>query len=140
MQFKLLIIFVTSLNIMHTKKIVVASIFALLMITLGIIFRPVPPPSTEKAIRILGTIEQVLETRQKNIVFKLKDDNKFYYIKKDLEKDLTFRELQNRLAGKSVEIYYVNHWTPIDPLRVKHVTKVDLNKMTLYSSTSFPED
>ena len=138
MQCKLLIIFVTSLNFMYTKKIVVASIFALLMITLGIIFRPVPPPSTENAFRILGTIELVVETRHKNIVFKLKDDNKFYYIKKDLEKDLTFHELQKRLAGKSVEIYYVNHWTPVDPLRVKHVTKVDLNELTLYSSSLVP--
>jgi hypothetical protein len=123
---------------MYTKKIVVASIFALLMITLGILFRPAPPSSPENTIRTLGIIEEVLETRQKNIVFKLKDDEKFYYIKKDLEKGLTFRELQRRLAGKSVEIYYVNHWTPVDPLRVKHVTKVDLNEMTLYSTNLVP--
>lgn len=123
---------------MYTKKIVVASIFALLMITLGIIFRPVPLSSPENTVRALGIIEDVLETRHKNIVFKLKDDDRFYYIKKDLEKDLTFRELKKRLAGKSVEIYYVNHWTPVDPLRVKHVTKVDLNKMTLYSSNLVP--
>lgn len=123
---------------MYTKKIVVASIFALLMITLGIIFRPEPPSPTEKTIRTLGIIEEVVETRQKNIVFKLKDDDKLYYIKKDLEKDLTFRELKKRLAGRSVEIYYVNHWTPVDPLRVKHVTQVDFNKMTLYSSNLVP--
>lgn len=122
---------------MYTKKIVVASIFALLMITLGIIFRS-EPPSPAETIRTLGIIEEVVETHQKNIVFKLKDDNKLYYIKKDLEKDLTFRELKKRLAGKSVEIYYVKHWTPVDPLRVKHVTKVDLNKMTLYSSNIVP--
>jgi hypothetical protein len=108
------------------------------MITLGIIFRSEPPSPTEKTIRTLGIIEEVVETQQKNIVFKLKDDDKLYYIKKDLEKDLTFRELRKRLAGKSVEIYYVNHWTPVDPLRVKHVTKVDLNKMTLYSSNLVP--
>ncbi len=119
---------------MYTKKIVVASIFALLMLTLGIIFRSVPPASTANTIRALGVIEEVLETNHKNIVFKLKDDNKFYYIKKDLKKDLTFGQLKRRLAGKSVEIYYVNHWTPVDPLRVKHVTKVNLNEMTLYSS------
>jgi hypothetical protein len=123
---------------MYTKKIVVASIFALLMITLGIIFRPVPPSSAENTTRALGIIEDVLETRHKNIVFKLKDDDRFYYIKKGLEKDLTLRELKKRLAGKSVEIYYVNHWTPVDPLRVRHVTKVDLNKMTLYSSNLVP--
>lgn len=122
---------------MHRKKIVVASIFVLLMITLGIIFRPVPA-SPENTRRTLGIIEQVMETRHKDVVFKLKDDDRVYYIKKGLEKDLTFRELQKRLAGKSVEIYYVRRWTPIDPLRVKHVTKVDLNEMTLYSSNMVP--
>ena len=74
-----------------------------------------------------------METQNKNIVFKLKDDDRLYYIEEDLEKDLSFRELQEELSGKSVEIYYVKRWNPIDPLRVKHVTKVDLNKMTLYS-------
>lgn len=123
---------------MYTKKLVVASIFALLMITLGIIFRSAPPKPPDNTIRALGIIEEVLETKQKNIVFKLKDDDRFYYIKKDLKKDLTFGELKKRLAGKSVEIYYVKHWTPVDPLRVKHVTKVDLNKMTLYTSTLTP--
>jgi hypothetical protein len=108
------------------------------MITLGIVFRPIPSPSPENTVRTLGVIEQVLETRQKNVVFKLKDDDRFYYIKKDLEKDLPFQELQKKLAGKSVEIYYVNHWTLVDPLRVKHVTKVDLNEMTVYSSGIFP--
>ncbi len=123
---------------MYTKKLVVASIFALLMITLGIIFRSAPPDPRDNTIRALGIIEEVLETKQKNIEFKLKDDDRFYYIKKDLKKDLTFGELKKRLAGKSVEIYYVNRWTPVDPLRVKHVTKVDLNKMTLYTSTLTP--
>jgi hypothetical protein len=119
---------------MQTKKIVVASIFFLLMITLGLLFRPIPSSSPENTLRTFGTIEQVLETRNKNVVFKLKDDDRFYYIQEDLEKGLTFHELRQELSGKSVEIYYVKHWTPVDPLRVKHVTKVDLNEMTLYSS------
>ncbi len=123
---------------MYTKKIVVASIFFLLMITLGIIFRPIPSPSPENTVRTLGVIEQVLETRQKNVVFKLKDDDRFYYLKEDLGQGLTFHELQKKLSGKPVEIYYVNHWTPVDPLRVKHVTKVDLNEMTVYSRNLIP--
>ena len=119
---------------MQTKKIVVASIFFLLMVTLGFVFRPLPTSSPENTVKSLGTIEQVLETRNNDVVFKLKDDDRFYYIEERLEKGLSFPELQRELSGKSVEIYYVKHWTPIDPLRVKHVKKVDLNKMTLYTS------
>lgn len=130
-----------SLNIvkhhsMQIKKIVVASIFFLVIITLGFIFRPLPSPSPDNTLRTYGTIEKVLETRTKDVVFKLKDDDRFYFIQKDLEKGLTFNELHHELSGKSVEIYYVKHWTPIDPLRVKHITKVDLNKMTLYSKNN----
>ena len=119
---------------MQTKKIVVASLFFLLMFTLGFIFRPLPSSSAENTLKSMGTIEQVLETRNNDIVFKLKDDDRFYYVEEDMERGLSFHELARELAGKSVEIYYVKHWTPIDPLRVLYVTKVDLNKMTLYSS------
>ena|SRR5688572_6473531 len=119
---------------MQTKKIVVASVFFILMTVLGIIFRPIRQVSSENSMRASGTIEKVLEAGNDNIVFKLKDDDRFYMIDEALEKGLTFHELQEELSGKSVEIYYVKRWTPVDPLRVKHVTKVDLNKMTLYTS------
>ena len=119
---------------METKKIVVTSIFFCLIVTLGIIFRTSSRLSDGSSIRVRGTIEKVVATGNDDIVFKLKDDDRFYMIDEHLEKDLTFHELQEELSGKSVEIYYVKRWTPIDPLRVKHVTKVDLNKMTLYTS------
>lgn len=121
---------------MQIKKIVVASIFFVLVITLGLIFRSDPDISNDNTLRTFGTIEEVLETRTKDVVFKLKDDDRFYYLHKSLERDVSFHELQQQLSGKSVEIYYVKRWTPIDPLRVKHVTKVDLNKMTLYSNNN----
>jgi hypothetical protein len=118
---------------MELKKIVVASIFFLLMITLGAVFGPFSEVSASNTLRTLGTIEQVLQTRSNEVVFKLKDDDKFYYIEKESQKDLSVTDLQKELSGKSVEIYYVKRWTPIDPLRVNHITKVDLNKMTLYT-------
>jgi hypothetical protein len=121
---------------MQVKKIVVASIFFLLVVTLGLVFRPLPAASPDNTLRTYGTIEEVMETGSKDVVFKLKDDDRFYFVREDLENGLSFNELQRELSGKSVEIYYVKHWTPIDPLRVHHVTKVDLNKMTLYSKNN----
>lgn len=118
---------------MELKKIVVASIFFLLMITLGTVFGPFSEMAGNSTLRTFGTIEQVLQTRSNDVVFKLKDDDKFYYIEKESQRDLSLSELQKELSGKSVEIYYVKRWTPVDPLRVNHITKVDLNKMTLYT-------
>jgi hypothetical protein len=103
------------------------------MITLGLVFRPLPTSSAENTLISTGTIEQVVETGN-SVVFKLKDDDRFYYVDEELGKGLSSSELRQELSGKSVQIHYVKHWTPIDPLRVMHVTKVDLNKMTLYSS------
>lgn len=118
---------------MELKKIVVASTFFLLMFTLGIVFGPLRSISANSQLRTLGTIEEVLETRSKEVVFKLKDDDRLYYIQKNLKKELSLRDLQKELPGKSVEVYYVKRWTPVDPLRVNHITKVDLNNMTLYT-------
>ena len=118
---------------MESKKIVVASTFFLLMITLGIAFGPLRSVPSRSQLRTLGTIEEVLETRSKEVVFKLKDDDRLYYIQKNLKKELSLQDLQKQLPGKSVEIYYVKQWTPVDPLRVNHITKVDLNNMTLYT-------
>ena len=119
---------------MQAKKIVVAGIFFFLMITLAIIFRPIPTSSPENTIVFTGVIEQVVQAGNNSVVFKLTNDERFYYIEEELGKGLSFAELQQELSGKSVQITYVKHWTPIDPLRVMYVTKVDLNKMTLYSS------
>lgn len=118
---------------MDFKKLVVAVTFFLLMITLGIVFGPLRTIPANSQLRTHGTIEEVLETRSKEVVFKLKDDDRLYYIKKNPNKRLSLRDLKKELPGKSVEVYYVKRWSPVDPLRVHHITKVDLNNMTLYT-------
>ena len=84
MLFSLFYIFAPSLNIMQTKKIVVASIFFFLMITLGLVFRPLPSSSSENTVVFTGIIEQVVETGNKNVVFKLENDDRFYFIEEGL--------------------------------------------------------
>jgi len=119
---------------MLAKKIVITSIFFGLMITLAVVFRPVPHASPENTIKTFGTIEEVFKAGEHGVVFKLKDDDRLYFIDKGLKRGLQFTSLQEELPGKDVDIYYVKYWTPIDPLsKVKHISKVNLNKTTLYS-------
>lgn len=120
---------------MLTKKIVVASIFFVLLITLAFVFRPIPQASPRNTLRTIGTIEEVFEAGENGIVFKLKGDDRLYYIDQCLKSgSLTFTSLQAELPGQAVEIHYVKYWTPIDPLsKLKHIAQVDVNSTTLYS-------
>lgn len=120
---------------MQLKKIVIASIFFGLLTTLALVFRPVPNASPENTLRAFGTVEQVFEAGDDGVLLKLKDDDRMYYINQGLQREPAFRSLQSELPGQQVEIYYVKYWTPIDPLsKLKHIAKVDLNRITLYSS------
>jgi len=119
---------------MVQKKIVIASIFFVLLITLALVFRPVPIASPENTLITYGTIEEVYEAGENGFVFRLKGDDRLYYIDQGLRNGLTFTALQAELPGQPVEIHYVKYWTPIDPLsKLKHIAKVDVNSTTIYA-------
>jgi len=118
---------------MLTKKVTIASIFALLLAVLAIVFRPVPYPSAENTIKANGTIEEVSMAGSDDLIIKLKGDDRLYYIDEGLKHGRSLSSIQGELSGKAVEIYYVKYWTPLDPLsRLKHISKVDINQTTLY--------
>jgi hypothetical protein len=122
------------LSAMLVKKIVIASIFFVLLITLALVFRPKPNASPENTLKTYGTIEKVFEAADNRVVFKLNGDNRLYPIDQSLKNVLTLATLQEELAGQDVEIYYVKYWTPINPLsKLMHIAKVDVNRTTLYS-------
>ena len=119
---------------MLSKKIVIGSIFFVLLITLALVFRPVPLASPENTLKTFGTIEEIFEAGEDGLVFKLEGDDRLYYIDQGLKNGLTFRSLQAELPGQSVEIHYVKYWTPIDPLsKLKHIAQVSVNSTTLFS-------
>ena len=118
---------------MLTKKVVIASIFFLLLTFLALIFRPVPNPSPENTIKTNGTIEEVSIARDADLVIKLRGDDRLYYIDEGLKDGRSLTTLQGELSGKSVEIHYVKFWTPLDPLsKLKHISKVNVDQTRLY--------
>jgi len=118
---------------MLIKKVVIASIFFVLLVTLSLVFRPTPRASIEKTSRTFGTIEAVFELGDSGLVLKSKDDSRLYYITQGPQGSLNPGALNVELTGKPVEIHYVKYWTPIDPLiRRKLITKVDVNRTTIY--------
>lgn len=120
---------------MFNKKIVIASLFFALIVTLALVVKPVPSASSENTLRTFGTIENVYKAGTDGVAFKLKGDDRLYYIEQGLKKGLTATTLQEQLPGQSVEIYYVKYWSPLDPLsKLKYIAKVDVNRTTLYSA------
>lgn len=115
------------------KKIIIASIFFLLITFLALIFRPVPNPSPENTIKTNGTIEEVSIAGDDDLIIKLRGDDRLYYIDEGLKDGRSLTALRGELAGKSAEIHYVKFWTPLDPLsKLKHISKVDVNETTFY--------
>jgi len=119
---------------MLLKKIVVASVFFILLITLAIAFGPLPSPSPENTLKTYGTIEEIFEAGQNSIVFKLRGDGRLYYVDQGFKNGRPFSALQAELPGQAVAIYHVKYWALLDPFsKVKHIARVDLNRTTLYS-------
>ena len=118
---------------MLSKKIIIASIFFLLLAVLALTFRPVPNPSPGNTLKTNGTIEELSISSDDDLIIKLRGDDRLYYIDEGLKDGRSLSTLRGELSGKSVEIYYVKYWTPLDPLsKLKHISKVDVNETTLY--------
>jgi len=119
---------------MFNKKIVITSIFFTLLVTLAVVFRPVPPPSVDNTVKTYGTIETVYEAGSDGVVVKLKDDDRVFYMHQGLQNGFEANALQRNLPGSRAEIYYVKYWSPLEPLsKYKYATKVDIKRPSLYS-------
>ena len=118
---------------MLTKKVVISSIFFLLLTFLALIFRPVPNPSPYNTIKTNGTVEEVSMDGDADLIIKLRGDDRLYYIDEGLKDGRSLSTLQGELSGKSVEIHYVRFWTPLDPLsKLKHISLVNVDQTRLY--------
>ncbi|HTE30727.1 MAG TPA: hypothetical protein VK666_10170 [Chryseolinea sp.] len=123
---------------MFYKKIVVASLFFALIITLAVVFRPVPVASVQNTLKAFGTVEGVYKSGEVGVVFKLRGDDRLFYLEEGFQNGLSATALQETLLGQIVEIYYVKYWSPLDPLsKLKYIAKVDVNRITLYSAIKY---
>lgn len=120
---------------MFNKKIVITVIFFTLVVTLAVVFRPVPPPSAVNTVKTYGTIEHVYEAGNDGDVVKLRDDDRVFYMHQGLQNGFEAKALQRNLPGSRAEIYYVKYWSPLEPLnKYKYTTKVDIKRPKHYTS------
>ncbi|MEJ7644113.1 MAG: hypothetical protein WKF87_05940 [Chryseolinea sp.] len=120
---------------MFNKKIVIATIFFTLLVTLAVVFRPVPVPSADNTVKTFGTIEEVYEAGHDGVVLRLRDDDRLFYMHQALQNGFEANALQGKLTGSPAEIYYVKYWSPLERLnKYKYTTKVDIRRPVFYPS------
>lgn len=98
--------------------------------------RPVPILPEKDCVKVEGVIGKIHEGPSYDIVFRLIQDDTFYYINRGLERGLHLPDLQAQLVGKKVTISYPWHWTPLDPyMRTVHISKVSREGKVFFDKT-----
>jgi hypothetical protein len=118
------------------KKSIVTLIGVGVFILLCVLtLRPVNTPDNESELLVAeGELTRVFEGTGKDIIFKLKNDDRSFYINRGLEQGLSIKELQARLTGKQITLKFPKHWTLLDPTgKTKHLSMVKLREETVFS-------
>ena len=119
-------------------KITVLSTAALLFgIFCIMILRPIPKGTFENCTEVSGKLIRLGTAGINDITFILDGDQHIYYINRGLEKDLTLAQLKSDLLNRTIKLYYVNHWTPLDwNSRVRHIARLEYSSQTIYNEMS----
>lgn len=116
------------------KYLIIFGILPLALI--GLIFLGmVPiPDSIDECHRVEGIVDEIWEAGEKDIVFRLYDHEKVYYINRGLEQGLTLEDLRKKLLQRKVIIYHPKYWAPLDPNGYsKHLSKLMLKDEVIYN-------
>ena len=116
------------------KKIIFIATGLLFVIACILIFRPVPIVEEKNAIVVEGIVADIIDTADKDVFFKLKDDNRRFYVNSGVECGLDVEDLKSRLIGNSIILKYPEYWTPLDwNNRIRHISKVEFGSEVIYN-------
>jgi|GEM_PF-2424917 len=125
---------------MYTKKFIIAGIFCSLMATLFFTFRTESRATLDQGntSKAYGMVEKVLESGNNNVVIKLKNDDRMYYLELDQKNKALLADLKQDFMGQPVEIYYENQWTsPTYRPGFHHIARVNLTRNVYFSQTAW---
>jgi hypothetical protein len=99
-----------------------------------LLFRPVQIPEEKDLLSLKGTVTDIYEGGVKDVVFKLRGQDKIYYVNRGLERGLNLKELKAKLIDQEIVIKFPDHWTPLDPNRSSiHISKIEHEGRTLFT-------
>ncbi len=105
----------------------------LLLTTAIIIFRPVPILPEERLSVISGTVEDIFEAGEFDIVLTMKENGNSYYINRGLEQGLSIQDLEKKLINQKVTIKYPDFWSPLQTEDLKHLSKLIYQNQVIYT-------
>lgn len=106
----------------------------LFLVSFVLVFRPVSAADESACNITSGILVQLHEGGTNDIVFRLKDNEKIYYINRGLEQGLTLEDLGEKLLDNEVKIWSARHWTPLDPKgKTNHICKVTYKDEVLFT-------
>jgi len=99
-----------------------------------LILRPVPIVSEDRAIMETGIVSDIYEGGENDLVFRLENKKRRYYINRGLENGLDLTDLQKRLIGREITLKYPDYWTPLDwNDEIKHLSKVEIQGEVIFN-------
>ncbi len=113
----------------------VISLTVLLTVSMLLLFSmKVPSPTNNNTVTVKGTIENIYEGGIKDVVFKLKDDDRVYYINRGLENKFELKELKEAYIGRTLALTYINHNHIFKSLiNNRHLSEVKSDNSIIYS-------
>lgn len=115
------------------KRILLAAGIIVFVALCLMIFRPVPILPEEELKVAEGKIERIFEGGEKDIVFKLRDSEEFYYINRGLEQGYTLTDLRAKLIGRQVTIKYPEYWSLLGSRYTHHLSKLEYRGEVVFS-------
>lgn len=96
--------------------------------------RPVPAAAVQNVKSISGKIIKVSEDGGPgDIMIRLKNDRRTYYLNRGMDQKLTLEMFKNNLLYRQATLDFVNHWTPLDPISSKiSVARVSVSGQTYW--------
>ena len=113
----------------------IAKVLGVLFFIVAIlIFRPVPIVSESRALIESGTVKDVYEGGVNDVVIRLEETKRRFYINRGLENGLDLADLRNQLIGQEVTMKYPKYWTPLDwNNSIRHISKLEYNGEVLFN-------
>jgi hypothetical protein len=110
----------------------------LFLIFIALSFRPIINPKEKDCTKITLTLKDYKYIKEKrDIHIIVENSSKHYYINNISEQDIDFADLE-RLKGKDIVLYVVNHWTLLDPKQNnKHIARLSNGAETQILYTEF---